>query len=59
MESTDLSFENSEVYATIKGNVESIKNPRLGEIVVDSLGKLIIEDNKFEIKANVKIRDAK
>ena len=59
MESTDLSFENSEVYATIKGNVESIKNPRLGEIIVDSLGKLIIEDNKFEIKANVKIRDAK
>ena len=59
MEDTDLSFENSEVYANILGNVESIKNPRLGKIEVDSVGKYIIEDNKFEIKAEVIIKDAK
>ena len=59
MEDTDLSFENSEVYATIKGNVKSIKNPRLGRIEVDSLDEFIIEDNKFEIKADVIINDVK
>jgi hypothetical protein len=58
MEDTDLSFENSEVYATIKGNVVSIKNPRLGRIEVDSLNEFIIEDNKFEIKADIIINDA-
>lgn len=58
MEDTDLSFENSEVYATIKGNVKSIKNPRAGRIEVDSLDEFIIEDNKFEIKADIIINDA-
>ena len=58
MEDTDLSFENSEVYATIKGNVVSIKNPREGRIEVDSLNEFIIEDNKFEIKADLIINDA-
>lgn len=58
MEDTDLSFENSEVYATIKGNVVSIKNPREGRIEVDSLNEFIIEDNKFEIKADIIINDA-
>ena len=55
MEDTDLSFENSEVEATIKGNVLSIKNPRKGNIFVDSLNDYIIEDNKFEIEAKVTI----
>jgi hypothetical protein len=58
MEDTDLSFENSEVYATIKGNVKSIKNPRLGRIELDSLDEFIIEDNKFEIKADIIIKEA-
>ena len=58
MEDTDLSFENSEVNATIIGNVKSIKNPRLGKIVVDSLDEYIIEDNKFEIKADIIINTA-
>ena len=58
MEETDLSFENSEVYATIKGNVKSIKNPRMGRIEVDSLDEFIVEDNKFEIKADIIINEA-
>ncbi len=43
MEATDLSFERSEVNATIKGRIESIKNPVSGKIVVDTIGQLILE----------------
>ena len=41
----DLCFENSEVEATIRGNVTSIKNPRSGKIVADSIGEVIIDEN--------------
>lgn len=43
MEATDLSFERSEVNATIKGRIESIKNPVSGKIIVDTIGQLILE----------------
>ena len=43
MEATDLAFERSEVNATIKDHIESIKNPASGKIVVDTIGQLIIE----------------
>ncbi|MGM9548707.1 MAG: DUF3737 family protein [Faecousia sp.] len=41
MEDADLSFEYSDVQATILGHVDSIKNPRSGEITADSVGELI------------------
>lgn len=41
----DLAFEYSTVKATIKGNVTSIKNPKSGEIVADSIGEVIIDGN--------------
>ena len=44
MENCDLAFEYSEVAATIKGHVDSIKNPLSGTITVDSVGE-IIRDN--------------
>ena len=37
----DLSFENADVEATIRGHVDSIKNPRSGRIVADSVGEVI------------------
>ncbi len=43
MEATDLAFERSEVNATIKGRVESIKNPISGKITVDEIGELLLE----------------
>ncbi len=46
-ESCDLSFERSEVKATIKGNVVSIKNPVAGYISADSIGEIIL-DEKFK-----------
>ena len=45
MEGTDLSFEYSEVEATVKGHVDSIKNPKSGHITVDSVGEVIMTDD--------------
>lgn len=48
MENTDLSFERSEVEATITTRVDSIKNPRKGEIHVPAVGQLIMDDPDAE-----------
>ena len=54
MENTDLAFENSEVYANIIGNVMSIKNPKSGEITVDSVNEIIRDDEKYQGKIIIK-----
>lgn len=45
MENTDLSFEYSEVEADICGHVDSIKNPKCGQITADSVGEVIMTDD--------------
>ena len=57
MEDTDLAFEYSEVDADIKGNVISIKNPKSGTIMVDSVDEIIHEDSIMEVNGKVVIRD--
>lgn len=57
MENTDLSFEYSEVEATITGHVDSIKNPKSGYIEVDSVGEVIWGDAVMECNGEVKIRE--
>lgn len=44
MEGCDLSFEKSEVEATLTTPVDSIKNPAGGHIYVPSVGEIIIDD---------------
>ena len=56
MEGTDLSFEYSNVEATIQGHVDSIKNPRSGHITVDSVGEVIMGDAVMECTGEVHIR---
>ena len=56
MEGTDLAFEYSDVQATIQGHVDSIKNPRSGEIIVDSVGEIIMGDAVMECTGKVTIR---
>ena len=56
MEDTDLAFEYSDVDATILGHVDSIKNPRSGEIVVDSVGEVILGDTVMECTGKVTVR---
>ncbi len=43
MEGCDLSFERSEVTATVNGHIDSVKNPISGSITADSIGKIIVE----------------
>ena len=57
MEETDLSFEYSDVEADIHGDVISIKNPKSGVIVVDSVGELVWDDPVMECNGKVVIRN--
>ncbi len=59
MENTDLAFEYSEVEADIQGHVDSIKNPKSGKIIVDSVGKIIQEDAVMECNGEIVIRGQK
>ena len=43
MEGCDLSFERSTVNATIKGKIDSIKNPFEGKIIADKIDEIILE----------------
>lgn len=54
MEGTDLSFERSEVSATIRGNIMSVKNPVSGQIRAESIGEIILNDG-FEKISECKI----
>lgn len=48
MEGTDLSFEYSTVNATVRGHIDSVKNPAGGRIVADSIGQTVLEDSVME-----------
>ena len=49
----DLSFERSEVKATVTGAIESVKNPISGSITADSIGEIILDiHSDCEIKTN-------
>ncbi|MGN1153121.1 MAG: DUF3737 family protein [Candidatus Gastranaerophilaceae bacterium] len=56
MEETDLSFEYSEVEADIKGNIVSVKNPKSGKIIADSVGEIISQDAVVECLGKVILR---
>lgn len=44
MEGCDLSFEHSDVRATVSGRIDSVKNPRSGRITAGEIGEIILED---------------
>ncbi|MCI8600316.1 MAG: DUF3737 family protein [Oscillospiraceae bacterium] len=48
MEGTDLSFEYSEVNATVRGSILSVKNPAAGRIEADSIGEVILDDHQVK-----------
>ena len=49
MEGTDLTFERSEVQATILGHIDSIKNPASGKIIAGSIGEQILEPEYMDM----------
>ena len=57
MNNCDLAFEYSDVHATIVGHVDSIVNPLDGEIVVDSVGEIIMKDAVKDCSGKVVIRE--
>ncbi len=56
MEGTDLAFEYSDVDATVIGHIDSVKNPRSGRILADSVGEVIMGDAVMECTGTVEIR---
>ena len=56
MEQTDLSFEYSDVEATVTGDILSVKNPRSGSITADSVGEIIMGDAVMECTGQVILR---
>jgi hypothetical protein len=56
MENTDLAFEYSDVQATIKGSIASVKNPRSGKIVADEIGAIIHQDSKYPSNCEILVR---
>ena len=56
MEGTDLSFEYSDVDATVTGHIDSVKNPRSGRIVADSVGEIIHDHTVMPCSGEIVIR---
>lgn len=56
MEGTDLSFEYSDVEADVRGGIISVKNPKSGVIVADSVGDVIWDDPVMECTGKVLLR---
>ena len=52
----DLSFEYSEVDASVKGRIDSVKNPKSGTIIADEIGEIITSDSIMESTAVIKTR---
>ena len=49
----DLAFEYSDVKASVKGRIESVKNPRRGRIWLDEVGEIIREDAVRDCRAKI------
>ena len=50
---TDLAFEKSDVEAVITSKVDSIKNPRSGQILVPEVGEIIMDDEEAEGEVSI------
>ena len=57
MVDTDLSFEYSDVDAQITGHIDSVKNPRSGRIIADSVGEIIRGDEVMACTGEVILRN--
>lgn len=53
----DFSFEYSDVEATVCGHIISVKNPKSGTIVADSVGEIINEGAVMKCSGKVKVRE--
>ena len=56
MEGCDLAFEYSDVDAELTGHIDSIKNPRSGRIVADSIGEIVREGAVIPCNSEIIVR---
>lgn len=56
MENCDLSFEYSDVEATVIGDITSVKNPRSGKIVADGIRQVISEGTVIDTDCEIVVR---
>ena len=56
MDKTDLAFEYSDVEATVKGSIDSVKNPKSGYIKADKIKDIILEDSIMKSKCSIKVK---
>ena len=56
MVDTDLAFEYSDVDATIKGSIDSVKNPIKGHIVADEIKELILDNSKHKLNCKIETK---
>ena len=56
MENCDLSFEYSDVKATVNGSIDSVKNPVSGFVKADSIGEIII-DGTLRVESTCEISE--
>ena len=56
MEDADLAFEYADVTADIHGAIDSVKNPKSGRIVADSIGEIIKEAPVTPCSAEIVLR---
>lgn len=57
MDETDLAFEYSDVDADVRGHIVSVKNPKCGTIIADSVGEILFEDAVMACEGRVVIRE--
>ncbi len=56
MEGTDLAFEYSDVEADVRGHILSVKNPRSGHIMADSIGEIVTEGSVMDSTCRISLR---
>lgn len=55
---TDLAFEKSDVQATIRGSIDSVKNPASGYIEADAIKEIIMDASVIELAScEIKLRN--
>jgi len=58
MEACDLAFEYSDVHATVRGRIDSVKNPKSGTIEADAVGEIIRDDPVIPCSGKVLLRQS-
>lgn len=59
MENADLAFEYSDVHASIRGRIVSVKNPLSGVIEADEISEVILKDSAYPSTCRIAIRSEK